>query len=1131
MYRLLTIICSLFVAGPLLAQLDRRNRDEPEMFIEAGGRSGTCDVLHFSPDGRFLYAGGDDKVVRVWEVGANGIKSGSMTTRRWPAWRDQRGGIKTLALPADPADRRLFIAGFGLKNGLTVVEDKNGEILATNEIDGLVTPTQNVMSSTFTPDGKSVIYGTSDGKLWHWDLGTHHALAAAHQPSVGMPFNRPRMIRFLDDSSFLSVAENGQVLKVVRKGENWEASELFQLKNEFAKAFKGLNEPVPQNPHSLYRADLSPDGAWLACSYQPNYVVLCSLKGEAPKLIKLPHVARAVAFAKDGRLAIASTSNNTQNKFWLEGNDEIWIFDKVTDEKPTTRLLHTFRAEAMAWSPDGLLAVAGGESHEVTLWNPKKPAAPLSVIRGKGRGLWECRLGKDGESFLFRSERNAQSIDPNVRGQGEWQAFNYAIGKPVEAGTPLPILTTADNWTIVPSDESAMIWNAVLTKEGAVVARHPLKIDPDRDEQPRCYTFLPAKGKLPTRVLVGHYHGFSLFELTPESATRTMLGTGQAGDVTSIAADPDQRVLITSSIDQTIAGWSMNPFPSGPFGTEFVVEGGKLKAKNIDVGSHAWEMGILGGDEILLVVRTEKGKSQVIYAVAGKYAGKDLPNQGTPIEAVQALQKPTPGIEYYLAWKRPKGETQSEGLTSVRRRPLWKFFPGFDENNRFAHWVAWIWRGSQYATSTSGDFLVGWQLNDPQTITKKRPEFFFANRFKEQLNRKLTVLRLMQTADLEAALKEISGDNPQPPKFGLYETPPVQLATETTEVGPEGIKIDLTVSPQGRNPDLLPERVELWINDYRFDSWTADKKEVSRKLTIPADQFRSGENQITVLTFNGSGGRGEARAKVLNAASSQQPRVLGLLVGINDYGNSKVVNADGTREFGNLKNAHQDAEALMKLWKMQSGPNRLYEKDQLILSLDSKASKKEILQSLETLAQTARPDDRVIIFLAGHGDFVNKPKGSKGEKIFVFCCPDYDRSNYEETGITAPFLIDALAKVRARKLILLDACHSGGAASEDIVRQLVPEGQGPLVIAACDQKELSYEHPAIGHGLFTAALLEALNKPEIADSNRDSQVDPKEIYAYIRKRIPALLKETGKSAHLQNPQAFPPDLATYPIAK
>ena len=53
-----------------------------------------------------------------------------------------------------------------------------------------------------------------------------------------------------------------------------------------------------------------------------------------------------------------------------------------------------------------------------------------------------------------------------------------------------------------------------------LLAIHPPE-DRARDQAPTCFTFLPAKGDNPTRVIVGHYYGASLFELTPAGVKRS----------------------------------------------------------------------------------------------------------------------------------------------------------------------------------------------------------------------------------------------------------------------------------------------------------------------------------------------------------------------------------------------------------------------------------------------------------------------------------------------------------------------------------------------------------------------------------------------------------------------------------
>ena len=99
-----------------------------------------------------------------------------------------------------------------------------------------------------------------------------------------------------------------------------------------------------------------------------------------------------------------------------------------------------------------------------------------------------------------------------------------------------------------------------------------------------------------------------------------------------------------------------------------------------------------------------------------------------------------------------------------------------------------------------------------------------------------------------------------------------------------------------------------------------------------------------------------------------------------------------------------------------------------------------------------------------------------------------------------------------------------------MVRQLVPKNRGPLIIAACDQSEYAYENPKGDNGLFTAAVLEALGEAfDRADGSgtngkADGRLDPRELFYYVRHRLPGLLADAGKPG-LQHPQMFPPELA------
>src|SRR5262249_37745594 len=157
-----------------------------------------------------------------------------------------------------------------------------------------------------------------------------------------------------------------------------------------------------------------------------------------------------------------------------------------------------------------------------------------------------------------------------------------------------------------------------------------------------------------------HYYGFSIFDLTDKGPVRSMLATGQAGDVHSIATDTDGTWCVTGGADQTIAGWSLADWPNGPFRAALEVKEGPVFVTAVDLGGPAWEMGLSKGDEIVLAVR---GGKEILYGRAGRYQSTTLTaDAGKADVAFNALKEPIPGREYYLGWKRAGSVDVLEGL-------------------------------------------------------------------------------------------------------------------------------------------------------------------------------------------------------------------------------------------------------------------------------------------------------------------------------------------------------------------------------------------------------------------------------------------------------------------------------------
>lgn len=1063
------------------AQDDRRDRQDPEIVLNVGGRVATCDALSFSPTGDRLFAVGDDKVVAIWPYHEKKLDQTAFTQRRWPIWREQRGAI--YAMDVDAKGERVVIGGIGAKTTTVAV-------LATNkdEILHLLNPESkgenfhSVRSVAFHPRGDRVAFGTSDGSVWLWDFKEYSRVGKLETAKTD-GFNRVRLVDFLDDDHLLAVSESGRVQAWKITGEVQSAgSKLLDNKSTFRMAL------------------LSPDKQWLVIGTRGPTVLIRPTVGNRARDVQLQHgeYPRSLAMAPSGKLlAVGIGSLNPRTDFFMEMDDRIDLYD-MTKEKPEkiATLPHSYRAEALAFHPkDDILAVAGGDHHELTLWDLSKKEK-TSVARGEGACMWDVAISEDGKAIGFRTERDRNSNNINQRARGPWRAFDLGTRSwlpPVKEFKPVGRQESVNGWKVVPDKSDPYKWFVTNPR-----LREPLALPHDGNLQgePLCYTFLKPAGADPVRLVVGHYWGISVYELTLAGVKRTQLCTGHQGEVYAVGVSPDHKWAVSAGRDQTITAWSLETnYPSQPIlGAKFEVAGDGLNVLAVDDLSPAWEAGLLKGDKV------------VEFAFGGKFM------ETNPTAWKKQLENPEPGKEHLFVVEREGKKVKT--LTTARQRPLWRFLPAGDE------WVLWMWQKPYYDTSTRGDKLIGWHINSAKW--EAAPSYQPLERYKKQFHQGGIINKLLQTLNPKEALTLLG---PDVPPLRLHEKePPLVEVVVGKPAGNNRREVVLRATPRGDNPDRQPRVGELWINDHRLERWDDVSKwdregsSYVRKIQVDEEQLRAGRNVLVFQTYNRLNFRSETTAELASTrAVADRSQLWGVAVGVNDYkAHQAAVQARGGRAiFGNLQSARADAESMNQALK----GIQLYAPKVEDPLLDANASRDNILKALKQLRQ-AKPDDVCILFFAGHG---HRTTDANSVDPWFFCCPDYDPLKLDKTAISSEVLYEMLAAIPCRKLVILDACHSGQTAANPI-RGLTPGGQGPTIFAACDPSQQSYEDAKIGHGLYTKALLEALtDRKEDADSNKDGVVDSRELFRYSEERLPQLLAASGKSDFLQTPLMFPED--------
>jgi tetratricopeptide (TPR) repeat protein len=220
------------------------------------------------------------------------------------------------------------------------------------------------------------------------------------------------------------------------------------------------------------------------------------------------------------------------------------------------------------------------------------------------------------------------------------------------------------------------------------------------------------------------------------------------------------------------------------------------------------------------------------------------------------------------------------------------------------------------------------------------------------------------------------------------------------------------------------------------------------------------------------------------------PQSYALVVGIAHYPNLP--------ESGQLAYPERDAQDIFTTLISQQGGQ--FPANHVHLLTGAQATKANLSRELEGwLSSVATPDDRVLIYFAGHG-FIYGGKG--------YLAP-YDVDLHNIAGTAIPMdklgtLIGTAIKGKS-KVLLTDACHTGAITPETdptAVNHLLKDlDQSIFSLTASRDREQSYEGAAWGggHGIFTYYVVQGL--AGYADANGDGIVTADELAEYVHTNV------------------------------
>jgi WD40 repeat protein/uncharacterized caspase-like protein len=371
----------------------------------------------------------------------------------------------------------------------------------------------------------------------------------------------------------------------------------------------------------------------------------------------------------------------------------------------------------------------------------------------------------------------------------------------------------------------------------------------------------------------------------------------------------------------------------------------------------------------------------------------------------------------------------------------------------------------------------------------------------------------------------------------------VGLATpNATEIASRTAKVKIEITDAAADKDNSQSAgardVRLFRNGALIKLWRGDV--LSGKSTITLEEEISvvaGPNQLTAYAFNRDNVKSKDSQLAVTGADAlkRAGTVYIIAVGVNEYANRQY----------NLKYAVADAQSFAEEVRRRQTQIGQFERVEVVPLLNENATKANILSALQRLSgipgppslkaadpvfdklKRAQPEDRVIIYFAGHGT-------AQAQRFYLIPHDlgyTGDRTKLNEQGlqkILASSISDleleqAVEGLDAAHLVLIiDACNSGQALEAEEKRrgpmnskglaQLAYE-KGMYILTAAQSYQAALEAAQLGHGLLTYALVEEGLKTAVADTQpQDGLLNAREWLDFATERVPQMQEAKMKQS-------------------
>ena len=1102
---------------------------EVETGNEAGQFSGHSDTILqaiFSPDGQYVLSCSRDNTIKYWDLNqeleeeylaghsgavlsvavssqGNYILSGSSDNDAilWDynkrlKLRTFTGHEYSVTAVAFSSEERLAVSGSA--DGTIKVWD----IFTGKEIQTFTGHNGTVISVAFSIDGNFIFSGSWDNTIRIWEKKSGKEVSIINDIQDGNP--EGLSVAFSSNGEYAVVGSPDNTIKI------WNVP-----KGEIINSFNGHKD-------SVTAVDISDDGKVVVSGSADNTVKVwnTSYDRESYTFDGHDHDVLSVTISSDGRYILSSSKDELVKLWDIDERCEIRTFSGHSD--------YAFSAD---FSPAGNYIVFADKNKTITIWDNNSgrevrtftgnsiniDSADLSLNEefllsgfwNGAIGLWDLRKLILKHTFSSHSDRvKSVAFSPDGIHAASGSVDGTVILWDIKRDCELSTVSKSESAVYEPLVDVSPNGKYLLYVQNRIIHIRDLEktLNPSwiikQNNYLRASVFCPDSEK----ILAGNEDGtMKLWCFKTGQNIRTF--KGHTGFVESIEISADGQFILSGSADRTVRLWD---------------------AENAD------EIYILRGhpDHIMSVALSHDTKR----AASGDMDSNLLV---WDIEAGQLLRKFT-------------GHTRAISSVSFLSDNNYVLSGSWDGTTRIwnietGEWVAFMTNsdGTEWLIYDSEGYWDASPLGGDLVAMVNGMECWNIDQFAVRNNRPDLILKKLPTADSELINYCYSQYQKRLRRLGLteadlgeeYHVPRAEIIN--TNKDGKTITLDLLFSD---SKEQL-KSYQIYVNDVPL--FGANGKEIDGeiKALIETIELTSGRNKIEVSCMNSAGAESFRSLTLATYDETVEMDLYFIGFGVSKYKDSSL----------NLEFADKDVRDIASLLESRTEAYRnIY-----IHTFTNEEATTENITRARDLLKNSRPDDTLVLFIAGHGVHDDDP-----EATYYYLTHETDLDNLSGTAANFDLLENILQGIPPRnKLFLMDTCESGEIDDEMIAyrdnlerqsrsvraravvvqetegtggtagSQSVLQGEkvreylferdryiyndllrrsGTIVFSSCRGGEYSYEDVSLKNGFFTYKIKEAIGEM-LADDDGDGVVTTEELQSFVSKEVSYM------SDGLQNP--------------